>query len=351
MPDIVDTQIARALDAALGSMRLDFDETLLLGVQPRRPRRRFRPVRLMVASGVAITAIAVLIGGGVFSGTGSTVATVSHVGQWTVRVANANAALKPTSASKATIEQAATDTYLALRRSYQSRGVYLSDRPTVEFVGSSAEALTVRFPSGTSLTVPNGPADVWYAEVGAAADPQDPTRQVDMVFAGDGQLIRAFPQNSSEIIGRTDLNASQLADLQWTTVPVKMTEFPTTGCSGPACSTGTGVNPPPPNPNATFTLETATTPDGGTAFALTGSNLNPNDPYYLVSTLGTVGSAKSDQDGSLVAVLTVDRQTAQAIAQGSAGGLVAIQGTGDEIFRACPFGGSLSYTPSQVSCE
>jgi hypothetical protein len=349
MPDIVDRQIAQALDAALGSVRLDFDERLLLGAPSQRARLRRRPVRLMAATGVAIVAVVVLIGSGVFTEAGDTVASVRHVGQWTVRVADANAALKPTTANRATIEQAATDTYLSLRRSYQSRGVYLSNRPTVEFVGSSAAALTVRFPSGTTLTVPNGPADVWYAEVGAAADPQDPTRQVDMVFGANGNLIRAFPHNSSQIIGRTDLTASQLADLQWTTVPVKMTEFPATGCTGPACSTHTGDNPPPPNPEATFTLETATTPDGGTAFALAGSHLNPSDPYYLLSTVGTIGSAKSDNDGSLVAVITVDRQTAQAIAQGSEGGLVAIQGAGYEIFRSCPFGGRLSYA-SLVSC-
>jgi hypothetical protein len=351
MADLVDDAIRLALDDMLGGVRFPRPDSLPpADALTRRPRRRRAWRWYVPVVGLATLGSLAIILLGVGGGSGRSAAYVRHVGVWSFRVQSADAAVGGTATERRLISQSARATYLTLRRSYRQRGVYLATHPVVTFVGRSAETISVRFPSGTTLHVPDAPRDVWYAEVGAISDPTDATKQVDMLFASDGRLIRAFPRNSPELLGTSGLAAADLAGLQWTTVPVTMTEFPDTGCNGPACSTGTDVHTYPPNPEAQLVLQTASTPDGGTAFALSGTHLNPHDPYYLASGLGTFGSAQTDADGAVVAVITIDAATADRL-RATDGGLVAFQGAGQEIFRACPFGGRLQTTQSLVSCQ
>jgi hypothetical protein len=353
VPDELDTRISRALSLALDDV--DLGPSDWAGIKDNAPNPgtlwRGRSAKLLTSGLIACVLATVAIVAGVFSGGSASGVYVRHVGQWTVRVETADAAVQPATAPRAVVAQGARETYLSLRQSYRNRGIYLSNKPTVDFLGRSAAAISVRFPSGTTLSVPDGPADVWYAEVSAAGDPQDPARQVDMVFGPTGKLLRAFPRNAPALLGNAGLTSSQINTLQWQDVPVTRTELPDDGCSGPACSTGTETDVPPPNPDATITIQKATTDDGGTAFAITGTHLNPSEPYFLDSSTGTVGSAESGSDGSLVAMITVDSATAQTIAQNVSGGLVAVHGAGFEMFRACPFGGSLDYGSSLVTCH
>jgi len=351
MADTVDDAIRIALDDLLSGVRFPRSEGLdPVGGTPARLRRRTARLWWVPAIACALLVAIAITVLGVGGGAGGSAAYVRHVGLWSFRVQSADAAVGGTAAERHLISQSAKASYLALRHSYEQRGIYLADHAAVLVSGQSADTISVRFPNGTTLHVPDAPRDVWYAEVGDVSDPTDTTKQVDMLFAPNGRLIRAFPRNDPGLLDTRGLAASDLAGLQWTTVPVTKTEFPDKGCSGPACSTGTDLHTYPPNPDAHLVLQTATTPDGGTAFALSGTHLNPSDPYYLISGIGTLGSAQTDPGGALVAVITIDKPTADRL-QASNGGLVALQGIGQEILRACPFGGDLHTTNALVSCQ
>jgi hypothetical protein len=324
----------------------------LLAAPTRRRRLRGRSraawtIGALVGA-VAIFSVVFAIGQG-----GGSQGILRHVGQWTLRVDAADAAVRPNTVGRAVIRQAAVDEYLSLRVPYRTKGVYLGDRPVVQFASVAAGAMNVRFPSGTQLTVPHAPADVWYVEVASASDPSNPAAQVDMVFNAQGSLLRAFARNQPGLISKasaTRLSASQLADLQWAPIDVTKTDIAPATCAGSGCGVNDSSSQFGPNPSAQFTMEAASDNNGGMVIEVTGTNLNPNDPYFLDTEAGVLGSAQSDSNGSLVAVFTVDAQTLPAAQGGPGNGIVEINGAGQEDFHACPFGGTVTSTSDVMTC-
>jgi hypothetical protein len=207
-------------------------------------------------------------------------------------------------ATVATIRAEAVSTYAAMRPTVEAESVYLAARPVLAFTRYVAHGRRVSFPSGTVLKAPAG--GVWTVSVGAASDPTDPTRLVNMLFAPSGALIRALPAQipGGVVSGGAPPDASQLSDLPWRGASVLITEMPP--CSGPACSTARDV--PPRYPHTRVTIETAPL-HGTTIVAVNGQHMHPNTPYYLETTAGIIGSAKTSPSGTLVAISSSLRLT------------------------------------------
>jgi hypothetical protein len=258
---------------------------------------------------------------------------------------------RPSRASVATIRAEALSTYAAMRPTVEAESVYLAARPVLTFTRYVAQARRVSFPSGTVQALPAGGA--WSVSVGAAADPTDPTRQVNMLFAPAGALIRAVPAQIPGVVrgGARAPSAGQLSGLLWRDADVHVTETQGPWCSGPACATATGADATPPRryPHARVTIETATL-RGTTIVAVNGVHMHPNTPYYLVTTAGIIGSAKTSPSGALVAILTVpavDEQRAEARGHG----IAVLQGYGWEFIQACLFGGTVTNLTKHVTCR
>lgn len=254
-------------------------------------------------------------------------------------------------ASAAAIRAEALSTYTAMRPTVEAESVYLAARPMLTFTRYVAHARHVSFPSGTVQALPAGGA--WSVSVGAAADPTDPTRQVNMLFAPAGALIRAVPAQIPGVIrgGVRAPTAGQLSELRWRGADVHVTETQGRWCSGPACATAIGADATPPRryPHARVTIETATL-SGTTIVAVNGVHMHPNTPYYLVTTAGVIGSAKTSPSGALVAILTVpavDEKRAEARGHG----IAVLQGYGWEFIQACLFGGTVTNLTKHATCR
>ena len=134
--------------------------------------------------------------------------------------------------------------------------MYLAGRAAVAYTRYLPRAGRVSFPSGTVLDAPSG--GVWTVTVGAAVDPTDPTRQVNMLFRRSGTLIRALPAQIPGVISPAAIRRpgpAQLGDLRWRDADVRIGEL--SGCSGPACSTRRGAPIPRRYPDAEVTIDTA----------------------------------------------------------------------------------------------
>jgi len=255
-------------------------------------------------------------------------------------------------ASVATIRAEALSTYTAMRPTVEAESVYLAARPVLTFTRYVAHARRVSFPSGTVQALPAGGA--WSVSVGAAADPTDPTRQVNMLFAPAGALIRAVPAQIPGVIrggGASAPTTGQLSELRWRDADVHVTETRGPWCSGPACATATGTdaNPPRRYPHARVTIETAPL-NGTTIVAVNGVHMHPNTPYYVVTTAGIIGSAKTSPSGALVAILAVpalDRERAEARGHG----IAVLQGYGWEFIQACLYGGTVTNLTRYATCR
>ena len=253
-------------------------------------------------------------------------------------------------ASVDTIHAEALSTYTAMRPTIEAESVYLAAHPVVAFtryVGTQR----VSFPSGTVLDAP--PGGVWTVAVGAADDPTDPTRQVNMLFAPSGALLRALPAQIPGIVsaGPTAPTASQLADLPWRDAHVQITEIPGPWCSGPACLTATGADARPPRRyrHARVRIETAAL-RGATVVAINGEHLKPNTPYYLESTAGTIGSAKTSPTGTIVAIMVIPADDVEK-AETRGHGIAVLQGRGWEFIQACLYGGTVTNTGKYATCR
>jgi hypothetical protein len=251
----------------------------------------------------------------------------------------------------ATIPAEALSTYTAMRPTVVAESVYLATRPVLTFTRYVPAARRVTFPSGTVQSVPAGGA--WTVSVGAAADPSDSTRQVNMLFAPAGALIRAAPAQIPGVIRDvvSTPTAGELSKLRWRDAGVHVTETPGPWCSGPACDTATGTDASPPRryPHARVTIETATL-NGTTIVAVNGVHMHPNTPYYLVTTAGIIGSAKTSPSGALVATLVVPAvDEKQAEARGH--GIAVLQGYGWEFIQACLFGGTVTNLTKHATCR
>ena len=250
-----------------------------------------------------------------------------------------------------TIRAEALSTYTAMRPTVEAESVYLAARPVLTFTRYVPAARRVTFPSGTVQAVPAGGA--WTVSVGAAADPTDATRQVNMLFAPAGALLRAAPAQIPGLIrsGVSAPTAGELSELRWRDADVHVTETPGPWCSGPACATATGTeaNPPRRYPNARVTIETAPL-NGTTIVSVNGEHMHPNTPYYLETTAGIIGSAKTSPSGALVAIFAVP-EVDKTRAEARRHGIAVLQGYGWEFIQACLYGGTVTNLAKYATCR
>jgi hypothetical protein len=249
-------------------------------------------------------------------------------------------------ASVATIRANALATYTAMRPAVEAESVYLATRPVLAFTRDVAHGGQVSFPSGTVLKAPAGGA--WTVSVGAAADPTDPTRQVNMLFAPSGALIRALPAEipGGVVSGGPAPSTSQLPGLKWRDASVLTTEIPR--CSGPACATGRDI--PRRYAHTRLTIETAPF-HGATIVAVNAQHMRPDTPNYLETTAGIVGSAKTSPAGALVAVFVIPANAARRAEAARGHGIAVLNGNGWELIQACLFGGDVTNLTRYATCR
>jgi hypothetical protein len=250
-------------------------------------------------------------------------------------------------ASVGTIRVDALSTYAAMRPTVEAESVYLAGRAAVAYTRYLPRAGRVSFPSGTVLDAPSG--GVWTVTVGAAVDPTDPTRQVNMLFRRSGTLIRALPAQIPGVISpaATQPGPAQLGDLRWRGADVRISEM--SGCSGPACPTRRGAHIPRRYPHAEVTIDTAPL-RGATVVAIKGRHMHPDTPYYLETTAGIVGSAMTSAAGALVAIMVIPADKVN-LADSRGRGIAVLNGRGWEFIQACLYGGTVTNDARYATCR
>jgi hypothetical protein len=97
------------------------------------------------------------------------------------------------------------------------------------------------------------------------------------------------------------------------------------------------------------TIETAPL-HGTTIVAVNGQHMHPNTPYYLETTAGIIGSAKTSPSGALVAILVVPAADVKR-AEARGHGIAVLQGNGWEFIQACLYGGNVTNLTKYATCR
>jgi hypothetical protein len=347
MPE-VDAKLRRAVHNELEGWRLSggpppaFRRSEPIRSGSYRSRTRRFGFALAVCAAVLVTVF------GVSQRGGNQDSVVRHLGNWSLSVSDAQAALKSDTIDSNAAEASALAEYKSLAVPYAQQGIFLGSDPTATTVDAVASATEVTFPDGSRLTVPNGPADIWIAQVGPTDDPTNAAEQVNMVIGQDGTVLKAVPTERPGLVGDQSqkFTAAQLAGFDWTTVVA--VAIKNAACSGSACppdtSTYTG--------GGAVSIATADTSDGGVIINVTGQNLKPDTAYNVITGAGVAGIGRADGNGNLAVISTLSADQRHQAETGSEarGGVFRVEPQGGpESFYACPLAGR--FDTSTTSCS